>query len=412
MAPPQELPHIQDSKNPGLPVPISLTAKPDPEFVDPSKTVSHSAGEGTLASPCHVPFRNLSYVTPEITLESFVPPRSNHGLIFGPSADPAKDPGSIWAPSSLPASRRNTFKRPPRSFSDIVASANVNSSSNVISEKPAPTLLTCPGPRPPLLPSFDFESPYKSGLAPPVVTPSATGTRDIIPVRTSSLHAPTNPQFRFVPEPGIDSAGTCHIPGIKRKLRAVPISGKNRTTLAKAAATSNTSGIPQGGSFAERVRSKVANVKKSLFSDSAAAILDYQRDTRYAAVDPQKPAPRKPNKIPEEVPGKRSSFNKCNECEEFEGAYTDCEHFDNDEPYDFTLDKAQRGVRVTPALIDIKPLPLDFETFGRDSKGNWKTFYPTDMFNARNISSLLSENVDKHASKYLLVIPFTVVLGR
>ena len=394
MAPPQGTQRRQHPKDLVNPVPVLALAKP--EFVDPVQPVVRFESEKILISPSHVPFRNSAYIPPELTLESFIPPLSNDGLIFGAATNHTIHPPFLSAPSSLPVASHDLFKPPPRSFSDKAGGTNIDLNRKAVTGKPAPTLSICLGPRASLLPAFDFEGASKSSLAPPLITPSITGTSTDAPLCTSNLRVKFDPQVQITPEPSRNIAGSGRGAGSKRKLRVVSNIGKNGDSLVKVAANSFQPGVQQG---ADCVRAKVANVKKSVFSDSAAAILDYQRDTRYNAIDPQKPAPEKPNRIPKEVLGTRTHYDKCNECEEFEGAYTDCEHLDdNDEPYDFTLQEAQYLVRTKPVVIDIETI----------TKYHTNNFDPAEMFNARNISALLTENIDEHASKYVSVIPSAV----
>ena len=206
-----------------------------------------------------------------------------------------------------------------------------------------------------------------------------------------SFSLPVPARHLLTPVSRIKPAESSDLTGNKRRVRFASV-----TAPAKAAATSNPSGIPQGPSFLDRVRShsQLADVQKSLFSESTSAILKYQRDTRYKPVDPQRLAPEKPKKIPDEVLGKRTTYNKCNECEVANGAYTECEHID-DGPYDFTINEARIGQRVKPRLIEI---------YGVNYK-RLDTLAVDRMLSARNISALLTENVDKNASKYLSVIP-------
>ena len=274
--------------------------------------------------------------------------------------------------------------------------STVDPSINADSPETAATLLACPGPqpvlrkRPTLLTGFQLAS--KSSVAPPTLSPSTTEVFSPASGRSFSLPVPERhllaPVPRTKPTKSPDSAST------KRRVRFVA-----DLAPTKAAATSDPSRIPQDASFVDRVRvgSQPGEVQKSFFSESAGAILNYQRDTRYAPVNPQRAAPEKPNKIPEEVRGKRTFYNKCNECEVGEGAYTECEHID-DGPFDITVNEARLGQRAIPKLVEIYGVKYNrLETLAVDK-----------MLSARNISGLLTENVDSNASKYLSVVFFSM----
>ncbi len=224
-------------------------------------------------------------------------------------------------------------------------------------------------------------------------------TLDSPRIRTSSLDA-TKAQVRFAPLPVVDLAEDIAATESKRSTRFVSIPETKLFASARVAPT-----VPRGTSIVGRVQAQLDEVKKEFFTGSARAILDYQRDSRYAAVDPQQPAPLSPIKVPKDVPGKRVYFAKCNECEEREGAYTRCEHIDN-EPFDTTVNETRVGQRIKPAYNNPKSPYFDILLTQLNLYSDENDLNVDKMINSRNISALLTENVDKHASKYLFVIPF------
>ena len=309
-----------------------------------------------------------------------------------------------------------------------MTSAKASSSANVGSKKPAATLRTCPGPqpKPALLPAF--APVLKSRVAPRDRKINSIG----LPPSDRAHPGPAIEQVRFATGRVVNPVETPGPAGTEQRVRFVAVAGGNQ--LVKLAATSNPSGIPDGASFADRLRSQPDDVKKAFLSGTIQAILDYQRDTRYEPVDPQKPAPKKPNKVPDEVPGERSCYNKCNECDDEDGAYTECEHID-DGPFDTSLNPGRVGERAKPVVANkpvlakkpalvkkpvpaqkpvlvSKPVPVS-KPIRVDISQVDPRFYIDNsrfeiMLSGRNISALLSENVDKNASKYLFVVPFFI----
>ncbi len=288
-------------------------------------------------------------------------------------------------------------------FFDKASSAKANPSSKVLrSKRPFANLLACPAPKPFRQPKLAlspaFQPKLKSSISPPALSPTITGALDPFPTRLSSLRATNAPNCiasgSVVSPAETLEVGTTHSACLVQFSKAKPI------TLGRVAATSDSSGIPQGASFVDRGQAQLDNVNKGFFSGSAKAILDYQRDTRYIGVDPQQPAPETPNTVPKEVPGKRTYFNKCNECETSPGAYTECEHIDN-EPFDTTVNVARVGQRIKPAYANNKKHRFDLTLNLINLYSEHNNLDVDRMINSRNICALLTENVDKHASKYL-----------
>ena len=95
MAPHQDSHREQKSNSTDDSLPIIVA--PKLEAVEPTSDfdLPPASVEGV------VPFKDLLFVPPGITIDSFTPPRSNHGLIFGSGSDGSGSAASPGAPSVL-----------------------------------------------------------------------------------------------------------------------------------------------------------------------------------------------------------------------------------------------------------------------------------------------------------------------
>lgn len=142
-----------------------------------------------------------------------------------------------------------------------------------------------------------------------------------------------------------------------------------------------------------------------------AAILESQRQNRYFPIPTYAPDFRFANvldpdfKISKPLSPKISSsrpdrdqsltFSQCNECTPIDGLYTECQHPEEEGDYDLTVNTDRIGQHIQPRRIDT--IPEDFP----DS-------IEYEMFNCRNLTALLSENTDEHASHFVLVLPWSI----
>ena len=99
MAPTQEPPGDQHLNSSGQSAPITVESKAE------SVELSKDSGAPRLAAETVVPFKSSLYVPPDVTVDSFVPSRSNHGLIFGATTNSNQGLGSSGLSNSLPTPR-------------------------------------------------------------------------------------------------------------------------------------------------------------------------------------------------------------------------------------------------------------------------------------------------------------------
>lgn len=150
---------------------------------------------------------------------------------------------------------------------------------------------------------------------------------------------------------------------------------------------------------------------KTLKEPVILAILEYQRQNRYFPIpnytsehyptncfDPFKSSDSlsaRPSS-PSQDSKQPLTFTNCNECQTgADGVYSECHHPEDDGEYDNTVNFDRLGEHIQPRLID------------SISQQNPKSIDSIDyeMLNCRNLTALLSENTDEHASHFVLVLP-------
>ena len=142
------------------------------------------------------------------------------------------------------------------------------------------------------------------------------------------------------------------------------------------------------------------------------AILEYQRQNRYFPIPTYTPAshrtnifdpftsktsdPLSPKKTIFSQDGKQPlTFTNCNECQgKVEGVYTGCHHPEDDGEYNTTVNFDRLGEHIQPRRIDLisQQIPKTIDSIDYE------------MLNCRNLTALLSENTDEHASHFVFVL--------
>lgn len=90
---------------------------------------------------------------------------------------------------------------------------------------------------------------------------------------------------------------------------------------------------------------------------------------------------------------KELTYLKCNECEVFEGADTNCKHLEDEGPYDYSFNVDRVGEHIKAVRFDSVP---------GEPPASTKTL-KYEMFKSDALSGLLSENTDEHASHFVFV---------